>query len=488
MSSRAERSEIARMERVQLTKKQKECAHFKPAGHLLVRGIPGSGKTTVLLERARFLLSREETENPRVIVMTYNRTLSNYVRQLSLKNGDTPVEATTFHQWGLKQLSATGVRRTNLVGDQRSNLVAFARNIVRKENPRASWPTLGKGNLSDRELITFLGEEFSWIKENAIEDRGQYLTTSRRGRGKSLLKAHRETVYTAFEKYQQLLRNKGLIDFDDVIALLAKNMNRLPEDRRPQHVLVDEAQDLTPTQFRILSELAMRSLTIAGDKGQGIYRRAFSWRDVGIDITGSRSKLLTTTFRSTRQIVQLARSLQSHDTSLKKDGEYIPPEDPEAEGPLPELFCSSDSNVEMETVLKWVQSRRASFQNDSIGIIAVSHRRLDQFAAALDERAIPHVRVAEDQADITSPGVKLVTYHSSKGLEFDHVIVTGLKKGEMPLSVPAADDEADWIATERRKLYVAMTRAKLTLALSARLPLSPFLGELDTRLYRDCRK
>jgi superfamily I DNA/RNA helicase len=91
-----------------------------------------------------------------------------------------------------------------------------------------------------------------------------------------------------------------------------------------------------------------------------------------------------------------------------------------------------------------------------------------------------------------SEGVRVMTMHASKGLEFDHVFVIGLEEGMVPFTLYHEDgaDSAARIAEERRLLYVAMTRARSGLYLSwsrsrnfrGRIlngSPSPFLGELD---------
>ncbi|MGZ4135025.1 MAG: 3'-5' exonuclease, partial [Tumebacillaceae bacterium] len=215
--------------------------------------------------------------------------------------------------------------------------------------------------------------------------------------------------------------------------------------------------------------------------------RSFTWKSVGVEIHKGNSKFLTFTFRSTKQIIQLARSLQEYDELLKTDDEYLPSVDPETEGPIPELYVSASLKTEIETVMEKVKTLYATFPEHTIGIIANTNNRLEEYAAALDEIGIPWIMAKEDEADILSPGVKLVSFYSSKGLEFDHVIVSGLKEGILPRSqMEPGDDEEQFLATERRKLYVAMTRAKNTLTLSAVEPVSNFIEQLDPNLYRRC--
>jgi DNA helicase-2/ATP-dependent DNA helicase PcrA len=99
------------------------------------------------------------------------------------------------------------------------------------------------------------------------------------------------------------------------------------------------------------------------------------------------------------------------------------------------------------------------------------------------------------------PGVTLITLHSTKGLEFDHVLLTGLEEGICPHSRSIKDGDHKSIEEERRLMYVGMTRARKTLTLTralyrrifgneqqmrASLP-SRFLGEIPSELVETAR-
>jgi superfamily I DNA/RNA helicase len=472
---------------IKLSKKQKNCISFQPKGSLLVRGIPGSGKTTILLERASFLQEFDQASS--VIFLTYSRTLARFVRQLSLKTHDSPVEVMTFHSWASALLRDLGISKLTYVDDQ-ADVVRHAFNIINKNNTNVNLPKIEVNENKQKQAINkFLIEEFSWIKAQGIKNREEYLNIKRIGRSNTIrvTSDHRHSIYDVFEKYQQLLKNfYRRIDFDDIAIILNENLNLIPEDRMPDHILIDEAQDLSPMQLKVMALLAKKSFTIGADKGQQIYRRNFSWKDLGIDIQGARSKFLNETFRSTVEIISLANSLQKNDHQLIKQEDYIQAAVPNNKGPMPELFKLNNRIEEVEVAIQVVQKIRSRFPDHTIGIIGYSAKYLKKFAEELEIEKIPYTLVKEDEADILAPGVKLVNYYSAKGLEFDHAVVTGLKEGVMPSPhILPGEEEEDFITRERRKLYVAMTRAKLTLTILAPRKYSRFIEELDSQLFNE---
>ncbi|OXS74235.1 3'-5' exonuclease [Domibacillus enclensis] len=472
-------------ETIQVTKQQKNCITFQPEGDLLVRGIPGSGKTTVLLERARYLQMKQ---NDSVLFMAYNKSLTAYIRQISLKSDSKPVEATTFHQWGLRLVKEISLSHTHYIGDRKEDVVRHAYHTVLKRNEPLDFPKISDDDTRNSKLIQFLSDEISWIKGNGLTEWARYADKPRIGRGNQIKvsKQNRYAIFSVFEKYNELLKSYQYksIDYDDVALLIDQYFHKVSKDQRPAHILIDEAQDLTAMQLKVIAKLARTSLTIGADKGQQIYHRNFAWKDVGIDVIG-RSKFLNETFRSTQEIIRLAKDFQKRDVLLLKDEDYTETVLPSASGQIPVLVESNNLDAEVNTISKLVKRYLLNFPDDTIGIIGYSNRRLSKFSETLDEHKVPWVMIKEDETNMLLPGVKLVSYYSAKGLEFDHVIVANLKKGCLPYKKsPPGMDEEDFLATERRKFFVAMTRAKYTLTISAVRTYSPFIDELNPSLYK----
>lgn len=476
-----------------LTDKQEQCVKFKSDGSLLVRGIPGSGKSTILLARSQYLRKKHPDES--LVILTFSRPLTNYVKQLSLKIGEEEIEAKTFHEWAHNLIKETDYPHTRLrLGADREGTVKFALNIINKNNKDASFPNMNVKKNEQVALVKFLADEIEWIKGSDIKSRSEYMDIKRSGRGTKVrvTKKHRETIYDVLEKYNELLKSHRFhqgIDSEDLARIIIEKIDQIPQNILTDHILVDEAQDLHSIQLRAINIVAQKSLTIGADKGQQIYRRTFAWKKAGIEVVGNRSRFLDETFRSTKQIIRLANNFQEKDQLFTIDEEYIKAKEPEIEGKIPELFLCENRAEETEFILNHIKNLRASFREDTIGVIINFNWEIDSLKTKISDEGIPVYNLRDGESDMISPGVKLITYQSSKGLEFDHVIVTGLKEGTIPYkNIPPGEDEEEFLSRERKKLYVAMTRAKKTLLMTASKPYSPFIYDMDTDLYKTIRK
>lgn len=456
-----------------LTQRQQECVDYRGTD-LLIRGVPGSGKTVVLLRRAR-KLAEEADQDGSVRVYTFNKTLAKYARELVI--GAPGVEVIHFHGWASSAMKKLG-KYPSIVQD-RSLAIKTAIEVAKQES-------------SSRVLsseIGFFSQEISWIKGQMITDLKTYEVADRRGRGAALKTPERRAVWCVYEAYQADLKRKGQMDWDDfaptLIHLVEHRAESLPAGVACDHILVDEAQDLEASQLRLLKMVARKTLTVAADEAQKIYPTSFAWRDVGVNVLGSGSKRLSTSFRSTRQIVELAASLRRHDSPTVQ-GEPVEFEVPNIDGPIPTLFAAESNLAEEQAVLELLRSLTKTWPERTIGLLARQWRTLFRFRHLLDEASLQHELIKDADGSITTPGIKVTTFHSAKGLEFDFVILVRVNDGIIPPECPAGttpEDVDELTALERRLLYVSMTRAKFALYLSLSAIPSRFLDEMDPSLY-----
>ena len=282
--------------------------------------------------------------------------------------------------------------------------------------------------------------------------------------------------------------NKALVElgergvaFEDMagrLDALSRAGKGLPAGLRAHHVLVDEAQDLTAADLQMIKKSAITSFTVAADRAQTIYESDFTWKSIGINIRGSRSRTLDRSLRNTKQIARLVAPLAKNDPAFDVD-DLLSDVDALPDGPIPELWvCSSFAKAD-DAVRKSI----AVAQADGAATIAILHPNkratyaiAQQFGARVLDAKTP---------DMITPGLIASTIHGAKGLEFDTVIVKDISEGVLP--APLKADQASNVLSgdnARRLLYVACTRAKRRLVIVTGSSPSPLIAELDPDHYR----
>ncbi len=468
------------MQDIAWTQRQRECVAY-PGPHLLVSGPPGTGKTLVLLKRAVQL--SHLMPHGLVLVVTFNKALAQYARdQLQLNGAGANTSAVHFHGWAFRQLRDLGLHLHVIPEPDRR---ALLRQVVETLAPSAP-----SGSTLLARPLDWWRDELDWIKGNALSAWEHYRQVERTGRGHGLQLGARQLVWAVYEGYQQQLQARGQVDYRDFALLLLRAWNPVPDAARVSHLLIDEAQDFRYAELRVLTQLPRHSLTVVADRTQKIYTTAFAWRDLGFDVRGGgRAKLLTKSYRTTRQVALLAASLRQHDPLVRPgDPDWVEAELPDREGPLPVVVAARDDRHEAELVLRLVTHLQATRPGQTLGILARTWETLHRLEPALRAQSVPYDYLREQAGAASTPGIKLTTFHSAKGLEFGDVLLVGLSEGLFPpplghvLDTDEGEQEEDFLSTERRLLYVAMTRTRHALYLVHGLQPTRFLAELDPAL------
>lgn len=465
---------------VKLSPAQQTCVDCPADKSLLVKGIPGSGKTTVLVARAAHLMQLasklKDPRVPRARIFTYNRTLMEYTRALAAQLGEDAPEVDYFHGWARAALQALGVTRDTINDATRRQLIKEAVD---------STPLLGATPRLKKMDLGFWAEEFTWMKGRGLIKLEQYLKANRTGRGRNAAanKRERQFIFTVFEQYNQLLERRRAWDYEDLALAILREKDRLSQEFRAEHVLIDEGQDLQPAAILAIRASAYGSLTIAADKGQYIYPTRFRWEEIGIEI--NQTRLLKQSYRNTRAIADLARCLQRRDAAVA-DGDGDPTSALEYRDPggaLPRVIRVTNwRTLFLSTIQGLVNEFRGRDKEDVIAIVHPQWWVLERLARQLGEGCR---LLNEHYRNFSSPGIVLTSMNSAKGLEFDYVIVLGVDEEYLPH--PDATDDPDdpdcGVMMARRLLYVALTRARKELVIVNGPRPSTLMAELDPALY-----
>ncbi|MEK3820309.1 ATP-dependent helicase [Cytobacillus sp. FSL W8-0315] len=454
-----------------LTDKQEEIVNYD-GDELLVKGIAGSGKTTVLLKKARKVI--EKNPSIRIGLFTYNKTLSQYSKKIAEQIGPDNLFVYTFHSWAYGALRDVTRTRLNVTTTRdQKDCLKRAVEIIRKDSKHRF--------VTEEKFREFLSDEISWIKGKGIKNLLEYQNVSRIGRGSSVrvTKPDRKIIFRIFEEYERAKKNIRKIDYDDFAVMLLENKTKIKDSFKFDQVMIDEGQDLQQIQLRLLRYIAKEKFIVAADKGQKIYKTSFSWKDIGINILGGRTKILQNSFRSTKQIIQMAHSLQMND-SIIKDEEYVAPVLPEYTGPVPDVFECDSKEKQDAAIISTIKQLLEENPDKTIGILSREWRSINRLYYSFQAESIPYEFIKKDQGDAHTPGVKLTTFHSAKGLEFDYVIILDL----VDESIDEELQDEEYLEVERRLLYVSITRAKTYLQLYYYDQPSSLLKEIDSKYYK----
>jgi superfamily I DNA/RNA helicase len=229
-------------------------------------------------------------------------------------------------------------------------------------------------------------------------------------------------------------------------------------------VLIDEGHDFRPEWLTLAARMVdpdTRSLLLLYDDAQNIYgshHRRFSFRSVGIDAQG-RTTILRLNYRNTAEVLQVAYAF-ARDLLAPSDADddgvpLLAPESADRHGPPPEIVRRASFKQEVQHIVGHFRALKAD--GASWGDMAVIYRSRfmgQEAASALRIAGIPVNWLVGPARRAPQAGerdaVTIVTFHSSKGLEFPIVAIPGL--GYLPY-------EKDDLAEEVRLAYVAMTRA-----------------------------
>lgn len=233
-------------------------------------------------------------------------------------------------------------------------------------------------------------------------------------------------------------------------------------------VLIDEGHDFRPEWFRLVTQMVdpeTNSLLLLYDDAQTIYesgeRRKFTFASVGIQAQG-RTTILRLNYRNTLEILATAKSFaQEVLKEQSSDEDHIPivaPESAGRRGPLPELLHCRSIWDEASAIVERVNlALSAGARPDDFGVLCRSRRVARLVAGKIEKAGIPCTLAESDTKRHLFGGastVKVMTMHSSKGLEFDTVFIPGICE----IAANGSPDPAA-MRQEARLLYVAMTRA-----------------------------
>ncbi|QZN94282.1 DNA helicase IV [Symbiopectobacterium purcellii] len=443
---------------------------------VLVLAGAGSGKTSVLVARAAWLLHRNEAMPEQILLLAFGRKAAQEMNErIQACLHTDAVQAKTFHALALhiiqhatrkapsiSQLESNGALRHALLiktwQQQCAEKKAQAKGWREWLSEEMAWDVPdGEFWLDPRLAARLSGRLDRWLGLMRMQGGSQNeMLVLADDEQRPRLQRGLRLMAPLLKAWKAALKEEGAVDFS---GLIHQAVNLLDKGRfiSPwKHILVDEFQDISPQRAQLLAALRRQNLRTrlfaVGDDWQAIYR--FSGAELTLTTAfehhfgrGERCAL-DTTYRFNGRIGEIANTfVQQNPHQLKK--------------PLNSLRAGDKKAVMLlpETQLEALFDKLSSYVTPDERILVLARYH--------------HLRPAMlDKASVRWPNlvIEFMTIHASKGQQADYVVIVGLNEGKegfpalpreslleqvlLPRPEPFADAE------ERRLLYVALTRAK----------------------------
>ena len=484
-----------------IQREQNRIIRNEEASTLIIQGVAGSGKTSIALHRIAFLLYsyNGEIRSKDILILSPNKVFADYISNVLPELGEETVPEISMEEILSGVLDHKYKYQTifqqvkELLGKPQSGFIeriqykassgfpekldAF---ILHIEN---RWFTPADVRLTNGFIIPgeFIEEQFRRFDRYPMRQRfdvmADYLldltqvqyripvTTDNRnllrreirnmfGAGNDL------EVYKAFFDWVgkpdmfQLRKNRSLENADLApLAYLRLALDGNQPNTRVKHLLIDEMQDYTPIQYKVIQKLFSCRKTILGDAGQSVNPYGSSTAEMIREafVTGEIMRL-NKSYRSTTEITAFARTIRP-DT----EAEVM-----ERHGELPRIFRCKGTADEYTRIATLIGEFRES-PHKSLGIICKDEVQ----AQALYERFREEYEDLFFLSYLSTAyvnGIIVTSAHMAKGLEFDEVIV------------PHAGHKNYKTEIDRSMLYVAVTRAMHKLSLTCTGDVTELIG------------
>ncbi len=348
-------------------------------GPLLVVAGAGSGKTRVLTHRVAWLLAEGLARPSEITAVTFTNKAAREMRErvdVLLGGGTWGVFLGTFHRWALDLLrrhpAAAGLPQRFSILDADDQAATMRRVVKELGLDEKTYPA--------RKLLARI---------SAATNQGR--------RPVDLAGAGSETLARTWERYTEVKRRAGAVDFDDMLVLALKLLNgdeavRQEVMRRCRFLLVDEFQDTNRLQMELVKRAlgGERSITAVGDEDQSIYR----WRGAEVDnilsfeghFPGASVVMLEQNYRSTAPILAAAAELIARNEGRRGKTLYT-----EREGGDPvRLFVASDDWEEARWVADRIQEALGRVEPGEVAVLMRTNAQTRPFEEELTRRGVAY--------------------------------------------------------------------------------------------------
>lgn len=453
---------------------------YKGPARLL--GVSGSGKTSVVVNRALRLAKRYPTE--KILVITINRALAKLIQQLIVRVCEVEnEEIKTIHVksfWDLCQelLFEFDPGNRRLYDDYTHKKLEDVEEIwtefynCEENNDDAYVMAPVHRSLLSRGLfpISYIKQEFDWIRSVcSYETRSSYLQLERTGRKVNITTDFRQFLLKGLEGWEDKMKFVGVSDYMGLLNPLSKFIDNLQPKYRC--ILVDELQDFGTTELEIIRKLTIydeNDIFLTGDIAQQVTTKHHSIKQAGIYILPENYLKIYKNYRNSREILEAAYAVFqnaniSNEINIIEDFELLNPEYANFSSPKPFIRKVKNLNYEFTYAIHYLKDILDKDQKGCIVFAGINYYDVTQIGRELK------LPVLNGRNDLTEGSIFISDIEQTKGFEFDRVIILNVNKEVIPNPELPQDE---WFR-EVSKIYVAMTRAKKELIITYSNVLSP---------------
>ena len=486
------------MSEIILSSEQRTVARYNENGVIRVNGGPGSGKTLVAVKRAIFLAKdyKYSEKNDKILFLFYNKSLERTIRKLFESDEDyekvkDKIEIKSIDAFLVNDyINSNNKEFLEFVKRARNNIkFVKTKNPERKERIKNILKTRSiefkNFTVEDAEFIL---SEIDWLRDCSYLTEEEYLQINRDGRGSQnpLTTKKRMEIYKILRLYRENgskdsdLRYTDFYDLASLFLFYFEKEENKGKIKKYNHVIVDEAQDLSKIHFRFInliceiSKTSGNTISLFMDKNQSIYSKQ-AWiskkrtlKQVGISI--SKSFSLNRAYRNAKEIFDVAIKLNPEtevgDISTDKNQNLT-------------LTFSEDRGIKPLFLkypdLSFEEGIKNLSKNIEILVDKFNYKYDDISVISLNKLYIPNKSEKyKTEVDIMieslhNKGTDITTYYSAKGTENKVIFIPNIDEFDIDkLSERYPDKTKEEILEEFKKLlYVGMTRATEVLIISS---------------------
>lgn len=488
---------------------QKKIAEGDFNGSIKLKGVSGSGKTSIVINRAKYLSTLYPDE--KILILTLNKPLATSIREIVDAFGKKNIEVKSlwscFEELIKKHIPKEEPNRDNLLrsygeftepggflrGRENIEELFVSESIEEvwqqfyheEDNFHHAWTTMQS---THQYLLTmnvfpeqYIKEEFDYIRSHFSKDkRDEYLKMDREGRAIQMLPQFRSEILEGLNAWYKKMNAVGNIDY----LGLTSDLYRYYNDIKPEYrsILVDEEQDLGTLELAIIRKLVKRNnndLFLAGDVTQRVYTKRYDIEKADIEFDEFE---ITKNYRNSKEILEAAywvvnAKLSDPNLTYERRDEIVilEPEYAKAYGYKPQLYKAKSFDDECTYALKYIRESLKEEKGKYGCLIVAGAPHINQLTMlhkAL-KKFIKDIKILNGDATFDENShIYLSDLEQSKGFEFDVVVIVDCSKGRFPN--PYQPEEEEY--RDLSRLYVAMTRAKTDLVISYTDEVSDFLN------------